>query len=543
MKGKRQAKQSTVMKKTDWSWVWHCIAEVLGLTLLSLAIAMFVLWAFYFFGWVWHSNALLLLSVGVFAFVPPFFFLCRLFTFNQRPCGKKLPSTELRMIIAFFMTCSLVIVTSYAKKYFSANLNLWQITSQTPLNQFGRIGVQQLHVDVQRGVGLEFRIGVVHHYYSYSYSDKYFHGFVLVPIKGRKNDYWGIHTKVHCNSMSEGQMNRYWSDFVKQAQRMITYTYTHPEEAKCLRRVIDDFELGCYRIAIRNAFGRQAEKPFTVWETEENPPTPLTSYLKGISICIGVMLLGVLFILVYKHVRREDVDRHVSFRLWWYEQSIGNRLLLSVPLFLMFVYIIVGEIGGMRLAAEDTEMLIQWGAPTPQLVENGEWWRLILAPFFPYSYSYFYAYAIYFGLYVWHCELRKHPYLLLGVYWVTSVITVVYSMTQSDAGEIVFTLFGGLVGVLGSHWGVFFITILTSPLKEKYHKSKQSVRFKCRNFYDKLLSTLPVTTIFTVITLIMTAVSLISQPFVLFLPIFIAALFGMLIGLIYALFFPIRYSK
>lgn len=531
MKEKNQERGAAVVEYTDWFWILLCVTKLLGVTLLSITIALLVLWTFYSFGWPWHvSNVIQWLSVAVFAFVPALFCLWRFFTFKPKCSDKGRPTFILSKVVGLFMVLSLINVLFYADKHFVAELNVRQITAQTPLDRIGRIGVQQFHTDTKRGIGLAWRSSILRHH-----SGELFHCFAVVPIKGRANDYWGLHfTEKHKNSTNNEQMSRYWDEFVGKSRNIIADTYT--ERGKLFKRVTLDYDLGNYRAAIRNTFGKQAEKPFTVWEAETKRPASLTTHLLWQALFIGVMVLWSTFILVSKKIRHEDRVTPPSLRAWWYEQHMSNRLLLLSPLLLMIVYTIVVEIGGVRLAAADTESLIPWGAPVRQLLERGEWYRVILAPFFPYNYWYFCFFAWVYGTYLWHCELRKYPCFLFVVYWVTSVVTLICGIRQSDADEMVNIFFGGLLGVLGCHWGAAFIRMLKTSSKVRHRQTELSIFRMVRNFYSALFGKFPSTKYLTEIVLIMVVWSMYNQPLARHLPIFSASIVGFMLGSVHALF-------
>lgn len=522
-------------RHTDWRWVWSCIAEVLGVTLLSVAVAVYVLWIFYSQGWVWRvSNALLSLSLLFFSFVPSFFYLYRRFTFKPRPRGENSPGNILRIIAGLFLLISLLNMGMYAQNHFAKRLDVQQITTQTPLDKLGRIGVQQLKVDTTRGIGWSFTTDKVHYRYS---SETRFHCFVSVPIKGRKNDYWGFHiSESHHSSTSDKRLDRYWKDFVERSQRIMTYM--RPEDSKQLKRVTDDFTWGGYHMAIQQTFGKQAEKPFTVWETEDTTPTPLHTHLLWQVLFCGIMIVVMLIAWRINNVKRKDLLPPVPFHVWWREHYLSNRLLLLSPLIMMMVYIFVGELGGMRLAAEDMDRLISWGAPVRQLMEDGEWWRLLLAPFFPYSYFYFYIFAGMYGLYVWYCELRKHPYFIFAIYWITSVVATLCSMLQLNSDEITFSLLTGLFGVWGCHVGVFCIHFLRHPAKIKTQRKHPTALQRLNDLRYNLSNELPTTWYATIILICIFVLSLFTTSTVHIISNIIAAIVGLWLGVTYVILYP-----
>lgn len=221
---KREGRVSAPKMHTDWPWVWRCIAEILGVTLITVVIAAVWLWLFYSLGWVWRvSDALLLFSLFFIAFVPSFFYIYRRFTFKPIPYGEKSPAYALRVVGGIFLVCSILNVTLYAKDHFVAGLDVRQITDQTPLDRLGRIGVQELKVDTTRGVGWVFITDIIHNRYS---SEKRFNCFILVPIKVRQNDYWGLHvSERHHSSTSDQRMKRYRRAFVERSQHIMTHLH------------------------------------------------------------------------------------------------------------------------------------------------------------------------------------------------------------------------------------------------------------------------------------------------------------------------------
>lgn len=527
---KTKGRPSASKMHTDWPWVWRCIAEMLGVTLIAVIIATVWLWLFYSQGWVWRvSNALLLLSLLFLAFGPSFFYLYRRFTFEPRPYGEMSPGFALRWMGGILLVLSILNVSLYAKDHFVAGSDVRQITPQTPLDRLGRVGVQELVVDTTRGVGWAFTTDVVHHRYS---SEKRFHCFVLVPIKGRANDYWGLHvSERHHSSTGEQRMERYWGEFVERSHRIMPHLY--PDDTKRLKRVTNDFDWGGYRMAIQQTFGKQADKPFTVWETEADAPTPLSTHLFWQAVLCVVTMLVAIFVLGAKSVRPEEMLPPIPFRIWWREQRMGSRLIALLPSLLTLIYLIIGEIGGMRLASEDTDSLVRWGAPVRRLMEDGEWWRLLLAPFFPYSYFYFYFCVGMYGLYAWYCELRRHPYFLFAVYWTTSVVAVLFGVTHADPDEMFVPFLGGLFGVWGCHVCILCIHLLRHPFKIKIRGKQPTAWQRIKMQHSVLSSEFSATYILTILLVLLFGVSLFtgSLPY---------SVVGALMGAIYAVVWPER---
>lgn len=417
-------------------------------------------------------------------------------------------------------------VLYFSDEHFSPHLQLPRITAETPLRQVGRLSVQQLQVDSKRGLGVAFRTKEVQE--GRFQRNIEFHCFVVMPLHGRQNDYLGIHTTESYSRRSDPEkLERLCKEFLERTQRIVAYTF--PVDSPRLKRVVGDYERESYRLAIHNHFGQLSEKPFTVWQIVEDEPTPWQTRLFYVLLTVGILLLCIVLLMANFSVRECDMVKPTPRTLREWMAVALHYFLLLLPVLLSLLYLPIAEWMGRSITTVDGELALASGVPSQQLLVEGAWWRLLVAPFFPYNLQACFVFAWFYGLYVYYNKLPLPPLVQFFVYWFSSVLATFCKVMMISPTEMGVSLFSGFVGVWAFHLIWMLLHALCTAFNEQRREEEVSVQQRVNDFMTRLVALSPETMLITLFAVLF-YVMVFMQPPSVYVPYSVAAFIGFVVG-------------
>lgn len=448
MKGKKNHRYSSapVYDTADWIWIIWYAFKVVALTSIGLCLEVFLIYLCARYGLYWSvPYSMIIIGIGFFSFCIPYSFIWRMFRISDKTHNRDIANCICIFIAILMVLCDLA-VFAYSNGRFVPRLKTDRFSQELNLDNIGMIDVKKMEVDTARGMGLVFESRTVP---QRNKTEIVYYCYAVFPIKDRKSDYYGVRVEESHRYFivkDEKALNEYWKQFRQASLEKVDYNLQFGK--KSLVRVPDDMHLEGYREALRERYGEgAADGGFRVWEEQKNSLKKFSKPLVYLGWGMGALFLLVFLYLLISGVKKNDILSQEPFGTWFLQKLRKADLPSLIPVFCVIVYGMIARFNGMGLEFGNDNDMILMGAPTLELVRQGQWWRLITGAFFPYDYSIIVLVGLSYVFSIPNSRIRIHPVYIFAVYFAGALTECLCEMYGNEPDIVSVASFGGLLGL------------------------------------------------------------------------------------------------